>query len=62
MFINTSNIDMREIGEVDVTWFGTIGNYKGGGCIWGGVAGCWCCLLMSSIIVISSMFTVCFFY
>ena len=39
----------KSFGEVDVTWCGTIGNCKGGGYIWGGVAlWCWRSLLISS--------------
>ena len=38
----------ENFGEVVVIWCGTIGNCKGGGCTWGGIAVCWCCFLMSS--------------
>ena len=46
----------ENFGEVEVAWCGTIENCKGGGCTWGGVAGCWC---QVAKIVILSMFTVC---
>ena len=50
----------ENFGEVDVAWCGRIGNCKGGGCTWGGIAGCWYCVLCQvSKIVIVAMFTVC---